>query len=70
MNLSVVRGCLIFLSLLLLSVKLNAHPAVVAIDPGHGGIDRGGMPGQRLPETLSLMSARNLKGQLDKSLPM
>ena len=49
-NLSVVRGCLVFLSLLLLSVKLIAHPAVVVIDPGHGGIDRGGMPGQRLPE--------------------
>ena len=49
-NLSVVRACLVFLSLLLLSVKLIAHPAVVVIDPGHGGIDRGGMPGQRLPE--------------------
>jgi N-acetylmuramoyl-L-alanine amidase len=49
-NLSVVRGCLVFLSMLLLSVKVIAHPAVVVIDPGHGGIDRGGMPGQRLPE--------------------
>ena len=47
---TVVRGCLIFLSLFLLSVKLIAHPAMVVIDPGHGGIDRGGMPGQRLPE--------------------
>jgi N-acetylmuramoyl-L-alanine amidase len=47
---TVVRGCLIFLSLFLLSVKLIAHPAVVVIDPGHGGIDRGGMPDQRLPE--------------------
>src|ERR1700726_2889977 len=34
-NLAVVRGCLVFLSLLLLSVKLIAHPAVVVIDPGH-----------------------------------
>jgi len=49
-NLSVVRGCLVFLSLLLSSVKVIAHPTVVVIDPGHGGIDRGGMPGQRLPE--------------------
>src|SRR6476620_10241693 len=49
-NLSVVRGYLVFLSLLLLSAKLIAHPAVVVIDPGHGGIDRGGMPGQRLAE--------------------
>src|SRR6266481_4911243 len=51
-NLSVVRGCLVFLSLLLLSVKLIAHPAVVVIDPGHGGVDRGGVPGQRLAEKI------------------
>ena len=53
-NLSVVRGCLVFLSMLLLSVKVIAHPAVVVIDPGHGGIDRGGMPGQRLPRNRTL----------------
>ena len=45
-----MRRCLVILSWLLLSAKLIAHPAVVVIDPGHGGIDRGGMPGQRLPE--------------------
>jgi N-acetylmuramoyl-L-alanine amidase len=27
-----------------------ADPAVVVIDPGHGGIDRGGIPGQKLAE--------------------
>src|ERR1051325_9475147 len=27
-----------------------AHPSTVVIDPGHGGFDRGGIPGQRVPE--------------------
>jgi N-acetylmuramoyl-L-alanine amidase len=45
-----VRSCLVFVSWLLLTAVLIAHPAVVVIDPGHGGHDRGGMPGQRLPE--------------------
>jgi len=34
----------------MISAHLIARPAVVVIDPGHGGWDRGGMPGQRLPE--------------------
>ena len=29
---------------------VGARPAVVVIDPGHGGYDRGGAPGQVLPE--------------------
>jgi N-acetylmuramoyl-L-alanine amidase len=29
---------------------VEARPAVVVIDPGHGGHDRGGAPGQVLPE--------------------
>ena len=29
---------------------VEARPAVVVIDPGHGGSDRGGAPGQVLPE--------------------
>jgi N-acetylmuramoyl-L-alanine amidase len=45
-----VRSCVVFGSWLLLTAGLIAHPAVVVIDPGHGGHDRGGMPGQRLPE--------------------
>ena len=32
------------------STSAVARPAVVVIDPGHGGHDRGGMPGQRLAE--------------------
>jgi N-acetylmuramoyl-L-alanine amidase len=47
-NLYLVRGCLCVAGLL--SLKLIAQPSMVIIDPGHGGVDRGGMPGQRLPE--------------------
>ena len=35
---------------ILMSVASIAHPAIVIIDPGHGGIDRGGIPGQSLAE--------------------
>jgi len=49
-NLSLVRVSLFFLFLLTISASAVARPAVVVIDPGHGGHDRGGMPGQRLAE--------------------
>jgi N-acetylmuramoyl-L-alanine amidase len=49
-NLSSVRASLFFLFSLMVSASAVAHPAVVVIDPGHGGYDRGGMPGQRLAE--------------------
>jgi N-acetylmuramoyl-L-alanine amidase len=49
-NLSLARGALFVLSLLMISASAVARPAVVVIDPGHGGSDRGGMPGQRLAE--------------------
>jgi hypothetical protein len=35
---------------ILMSVGSIAHPAIVVVDPGHGGIDRGGIPGQKLAE--------------------
>jgi N-acetylmuramoyl-L-alanine amidase len=35
---------------ILLSVGSIAHPAIVVIDPGHGGNDRGGIPGRKLAE--------------------
>jgi len=39
----------------------NARPSVVVIDPGHGGIDRGGIPGLRLAEKdLTLDTAKRL----------
>ncbi len=49
-NLSLVRASLCFLLSLMVSASAVARPAVVVIDPGHGGRDRGGMPGQRLAE--------------------
>jgi N-acetylmuramoyl-L-alanine amidase len=49
-NLSLVRASLFFLLSLIVSASAVARPAVVVIDPGHGGRDRGGMPGQRLAE--------------------
>jgi N-acetylmuramoyl-L-alanine amidase len=47
---SPVRASLFFLLTLVVSVSAVARPAIVVIDAGHGGHDRGGMPGQRLPE--------------------
>jgi hypothetical protein len=35
---------------ILMSMDSIAHPAVVVIDPGHGGRDRGGIPGKKLAE--------------------
>jgi N-acetylmuramoyl-L-alanine amidase len=37
----------------------------VVIDPGHGGVDRGGIPGQRVPEkVMTLDTARRLEIRL------
>jgi N-acetylmuramoyl-L-alanine amidase len=49
-DLPVVRVSLFFLFSLMASASGVARPAMVVIDPGHGGHDRGGMPGQRLAE--------------------
>jgi N-acetylmuramoyl-L-alanine amidase len=46
----IVRVCLFFILVLLTSADIEARPALVVIDPGHGGYDRGGGPGQILPE--------------------
>lgn len=35
---------------ILMAVGSIAHPGIVVIDPGHGGQDRGGIPGQKLAE--------------------
>jgi N-acetylmuramoyl-L-alanine amidase len=45
-----MRTFLFFLVSIMVSANVRAHPAIVVIDPGHGGYDRGGMPGQRLAE--------------------
>src|SRR5258707_13101939 len=49
-NLSSVRASLFFLFSLMVSASAVARPAIVVIDPGHGGDTRGGMPGQRLAQ--------------------
>jgi N-acetylmuramoyl-L-alanine amidase len=60
---SPVRGCLFFLLIWWFAAEIEARPAVVVIDPGHGGYDRGGMPGQILPESLThSMSADGWRG--------
>ena len=60
-----MRVCLFFFLILLVSADIEARPAVVVIDPGHGGYDRGGMPGQVLPEKpFTLDTARRLAGIL------
>jgi N-acetylmuramoyl-L-alanine amidase len=41
------------------------HAAIIVIDPGHGGFDRGGIPGQRVPEkSIALDVATRLKLKL------
>jgi N-acetylmuramoyl-L-alanine amidase len=49
-NPSLVRALLFLLLSFMVATEVAAGPAVVVIDPGHGGYDRGGMPGQRLAE--------------------
>jgi len=52
---------LFWLFVTVVSTIANARPSVVVIDPGHGGIDRGGIPGLRLAEKdLTLDTARRL----------
>jgi N-acetylmuramoyl-L-alanine amidase len=49
-NPSLVRALLFLLLSFMVAANVAARPAVVVIDPGHGGHDRGGVPGQRLAE--------------------
>src|SRR4029077_19970411 len=43
----------------------DSSPTTVVIDAGHGGFDRGGIPGQRVSEKdMTLDVARRLKGAL------
>jgi N-acetylmuramoyl-L-alanine amidase len=52
---------LFWLFLISLSIIAVGRPAVVVIDPGHGGIDRGGIPGLSLAEKeLTLDTATRL----------
>jgi N-acetylmuramoyl-L-alanine amidase len=49
-NPSLVRALLFLLLSFMVAADVAARPAVVVIDPGHGGHDRGGVLGQRLAE--------------------
>lgn len=56
------RVCLFLLFWLTVQTGALAAPAVVVIDPGHGGHDRGGIPGQRIAEkTVALDTAKRLE---------
>ena len=60
-NLSLARASLFLLFSLMFSATGLARPSVVVIDPGHGGHDRGGIPGQRLAEKVfTLDTAKRL----------
>jgi N-acetylmuramoyl-L-alanine amidase len=57
----------VLLAVLCLAFSLRAASAftTVVIDPGHGGADRGGIPGQRVPEkVMALDTARRLEIRL------
>jgi len=56
-NLSVARASLFLLFSLIFSATGLARPSIVVIDPGHGGHDRGGIPGQRLAEKVFTLDA-------------
>ncbi len=48
-----------------LATAPTAMAKTVVIDPGHGGIDRGGIPGQKFPEkVVALDIAQRLQGKL------
>jgi N-acetylmuramoyl-L-alanine amidase len=48
--------------------QISGPPTTVVIDAGHGGFDRGGIPGQRIPEKeMTLDVAQRLKALLTAS---
>jgi N-acetylmuramoyl-L-alanine amidase len=60
-NNSLFQAVVFWVFSILMSVGSIAHPAIVIIDPGHGGIDRGGIPGQNLAEkVLTLDTGKRL----------
>jgi N-acetylmuramoyl-L-alanine amidase len=64
-----IKGWLL-VAIMCVAVCLGVAPgafafSTVVIDPGHGGIDRGGIPGQRVPEkVMALDTARRLEIRL------
>jgi N-acetylmuramoyl-L-alanine amidase len=71
------QPCLIIAALSIATLACSTSPAAersleasttVVIDAGHGGFDRGGIPGQRIPEKeMTLDVAQRLKGLLAAS---
>ncbi len=61
--------CLVLIgSLLLLAASHGAAFTTVVIDAGHGGHDRGGIPGQRISEkAMTLDTARRLRAILSEA---
>jgi len=62
-----VRGRRVLLAIFFLGFLVRGASAftTVVIDPGHGGVDRGGIPGQRVPEkVMALDTARRLELRL------
>jgi N-acetylmuramoyl-L-alanine amidase len=56
-----VRQLLLWLFVANISAIANGRPSVVVVDPGHGGRDRGGIPGLSLAEKeLTLDTAKRL----------
>jgi N-acetylmuramoyl-L-alanine amidase len=50
------------------AVRAQSRYTTIVIDPGHGGIDRGGIPGQRVPEkVMTLDVSRRLKPILERA---
>ena len=45
-----------------------AAPSLVVIDPGHGGQDRGGVPGQRLAEKIYTLDTANRLARILRSM--
>jgi N-acetylmuramoyl-L-alanine amidase len=61
-----IRPFLFAVCILLAAASPESAARTVVIDPGHGGHDRGGSPGQRIPEKpYALDIARRLAGALE-----
>lgn len=58
-------GCWLALLTLFAALPAVAAPRTIVIDPGHGGFDRGGIPGQRVAEkTMALDVAQRVAKKL------
>src|SRR5437763_12852866 len=50
------------------TVSAQTRYTTIVIDPGHGGFDRGGIPGQRVPEKMMTLDVSlRLKPLLEKA---